>query len=97
MRLNAEQAVALLVSNINKIHVERVLAQLESEPPLQLVYLDHLFFKTSEGNQNNQEASEFHNLQVGLAVLLILLSIPFLFISCVEFSFHVVCFRRCLF
>lgn len=45
MKLNSEKAVTLLVNNINKIHVERVLDQLKSEPRLQLDYLDHLFFK----------------------------------------------------
>ncbi len=46
LELDVTVAVALLVSNIKKIHVDRVLSQLESEPQLQLVYLDNLFIKT---------------------------------------------------
>jgi len=63
MKFNPEKAVTLLINNINRISVSRVIKQLPDEK-MQLMYLDKLFFHSNK--EHNQEGKEFHDLQVKL-------------------------------
>jgi len=64
MRFDSQKASELLIDNINRIPVARVVSQLSSAPNLQMVYLHNLFYHSKK--EINQDGREYHNLQVKL-------------------------------
>lgn len=52
MKFDPERASELLINNVNRIPVARVIKQLQPEEKLQLMYLDKLFFHSNK--EHNQ-------------------------------------------
>src|SRR4051812_2785272 len=77
MKFDPERASELLINNVNRIPVARVIKQLQPEERLQLMYLDKLFFHSNKEHnpvsvnlmlQTNisKEGRDYHDLQVKL-------------------------------
>eukprot|EP01128_Nolandella_sp_AFSM9_P007906 TRINITY_DN448_c2_g1_i1.p1 TRINITY_DN448_c2_g1~~TRINITY_DN448_c2_g1_i1.p1 ORF type:complete len:900 (+),score=188.05 TRINITY_DN448_c2_g1_i1:24-2702(+) len=66
MNFDSRRATELLITNVHRIPVKRVISQLEGHDELQLQYLHSLFYKGNRNKESNQAGREFHDLQVKL-------------------------------